>query len=134
MGLSASDAYKAAYPAATPSNAAKNTSRLTKNDEIMREVERIRAAAAQLPGSAFLTIQEKRNFLARVVRSNLSSLPPESDLWQEVTITEAGTKRKMPDKLKAIAMDNDLAGEGSEAKAALSAVELLAKLTGAKAS
>lgn len=118
MGLSATDAYMAAYPAATPANAAKNTSRLTKNDEIMREVERIRAAAALLPGSAFLTIQEKRNFLARVVRSKPSDAGPNNP-DSIVAMSKAGPYYTFPDKLRALAEDNDLAGDGAEASLAI---------------
>jgi hypothetical protein len=34
-------------------------------------------------------------------------------------------KRKLPDKLRAIALDNDLAGEGAEAAAASALPEIL---------
>jgi hypothetical protein len=132
MGLSSTAAYLAAYPSSTPSAARKNAARLKANEDIGAEVLRIRAEAAKLPGSVFLTLQEKRNFLARVVRAKMNELAADSDLWQEVSITEAGTKRKLPDKLRAIAADNDLAVEGAEAQAQGSAIGLLQLLTGAK--
>ncbi len=128
-GLSAAQAYRAAYPTAKRSEAAKNTSRLTKNDEVKAEIVRIRAAAALLPGSAVLTLVEKREFFARVVRAKLKELPDDSDLWQEITITADSIKRKLPDKLRAIHTDNDLAAEGSGAGAADALTELMKTIT-----
>ncbi len=46
-GLNATAAYIAAYPRAKPEEAAKNTSRLTKNDEITAEIARLREKIAQ---------------------------------------------------------------------------------------
>jgi hypothetical protein len=40
--------------------------------------------------------------------------PDDSDLWQEITQTEQGTKRKLGDKLKALMIDNEMAGESNE--------------------
>ena len=60
----------------------------------------------------------------------MSDLPPESDLWQEVSCTEFGTKRKMPDKLRAIQIDNDLAAKGGAAGAADALTAALARIVG----
>ena len=60
-----------------------------------------------------LTIRQKREYLARMVRARVSELADDSDLWQ-VTITEDGVTRKLPDKLRAIALDNELSGEGAQ--------------------
>jgi hypothetical protein len=57
-----------------------------------------------------LTIRQKREYLARIVRARVSELGDDSDLWQ-ITVTEDGVTRKLPDKLRAIALDNELSGE-----------------------
>jgi|GEM_PF-2276799 len=79
--------------------------------------------------SGALTRAEKRAFLARVVRANLQDGSVDGDLLQSVDITRRGEdkvleKQRLADKLKAIQLDNDLAGEGAEAEAhdALSAL------------
>jgi hypothetical protein len=82
-----------------------------------------------------LSIMEKRKFLARIVRTPAGAVTKDSDLCQEwsESSTDAGScmKIKMPDKLKAIQIDNDLAGEGDNAKLG-TAVEALAKLMGSR--
>lgn len=119
-----------------------NGSKWTRNRSILARVEWLKTEAARIARekedeqtmAAVLTIVEKRKFLARVVRAKLKEEPAESDLWQEVEITGDKVKKKMPDKLRAIALDNDLAGDGSEAKAndALStaAIETLDRIFG----
>jgi len=78
-----------------------------------------------------LTMLEKREFLARVVRTPVGEVTEMSDLCQEKDETFGDNpklKIKMPDKLRAIALDNDLAGEGSEAKGQDAMVALLGRL------
>jgi hypothetical protein len=89
---------------------------------------RIQAEIDAKNETALLTMEEKRKFLARVVRSKPADEPVDSDLWQEIEVKPDSVKRKMPDKLRAIAMDNDLAGEGAEAKAAGAIPEIAAAL------
>ncbi len=55
-----------------------------------------------------MAVLEKRQFIARQVRARLTLEPETSDLLQEFATTEHGTKRKLYDKLRAIALDNDL--------------------------
>jgi len=64
----------------------------------------------------FLTLDEKRRFLARVARTPIGEITAQSDLCQEHTVTSAenGTrteKIKMPSKLDAIKMDLQIMGE-----------------------
>ena len=107
-GNSATAAYRAAYLRSGQRAAEVGASRLLRNAEVTAEIERQRATAEKQAGSALMTLMEKRMFLARVVRANVALLPPDSDLWIGV-----GTRRlRMPDKLRAIKLDNDLAGEG----------------------
>ena len=113
-GLTATAAYLAAYPSATRDTARKNAGRLKANEGVTAEVQRLRSQAAQLPGSPLLSIREKREYLARLVRAQVLLAPDNSDLWQEITQTEQGTKRKLGDKLKALMIDNEMAGESNE--------------------
>ena len=113
-GLTGTAAYLAAYPSATPDTARKNAGRLKANEGVTAEVQRLRSQAAQLPGSPLLSIREKREYLARLVRAQVLLTPDDSDLWQEITQTEQGTKRKLGDKLKALMIDNEMAGESNE--------------------
>lgn len=79
-----------------------------------------------------LSIAEKRLFLAEVVRTPSGAIDKNSKLCQEWSETHgehsSSTKLKMPDKLAAIKLDNDLAGEGSEAKGQSSLAELVKRL------
>lgn len=85
---------------------------------------RIDADKSERNESALLTVSEKRAFLASVVRASVATTEDGSPLWQEIEITPDKVKRKMPDKLRAIALDNDLAGDGSEAAAAAALPEI----------
>ena len=121
-GLSDGAAYAAAFPKSK--HPAKDAARLLSDKnpekpEILGEIQRIRRKAEEMGGSELLTLIEKRKFLAKLVRSRLADEPEDSDLWQEISHTEAGTKRKLADKLKAITIDNDLASEGAQAAMAI---------------
>jgi hypothetical protein len=111
----AAAAYRAAYPSSSEAAANTSASRLLKNADIQAEVSRIRNAATGVVGTAVLSIAEKRNFLARLVRARVAELGSDSDLWQSIKTTDAGAEYRLPDKLRAIETDNDLAGDGSTA-------------------
>ena len=115
-GLSAWEAYREAYPKTGAESARRSASKLMTNHDISKEIDRIRTAANGIGGLSVLAVLEKRQFLARVVRAKLAELPDDSDLWQEITLSEAGTKRKLPDKLRAIAADNELSSDGADNK------------------
>jgi hypothetical protein len=83
---------------------------------IREEVARIRREAEQLAGGAVLTLAEKRMFLARLVRCGIGALPDDSDLLEEVTRGTDGEIRRVFDKLRAIELDNQLAGHGAAAQ------------------
>jgi phage terminase small subunit len=123
-GKTGVDAYRAAYPRSAASTARRAASALRAKREIKAEIERLRAKADTLAGSAVLMLMEKR---IRIVRASPATLARESDLWQSIKETEAGTEFRMPDKLAAIKLDNDLAGEGSEAESQDALGELLAR-------
>ena len=81
------------------------------NDDVLKRVREIQRAAAT---ATTLTIQEKREFFARMVQARLSEVPADSDLGQELPITVDRTTRKLLDKLKAVELGNDLSDEGNQ--------------------
>lgn len=100
--LNATDAYLAAYPKSSRAAAGRSAHDLLKFPEITSEIARLRKAAECIAGSAVLTLAEKRAKLAGIVREAKGE-------YDACTVS-------LSDKLKAIALDNDLAGDGSEAK------------------
>lgn len=97
----------------------REASLLGQNPNIQARVLWLKKEAAK---SDVLTIAEKREFLARVLRTPLGEVSKDSDLcqeWSETVTKDGGSERiKMPDKLAAIKLDNDLAEDGAEASAA----------------
>ena len=73
-----------------------------------------------MKGGAVLTLRQKREFLAKVVNTPISEVSTDSDLCQEWSETEGekttSRRLKMPSKLDAIKIDNDLSGDGAEAE------------------
>lgn len=61
-----------------------------------------------------LSHQEKRAWLAKVVRTPVGEVDQQSPLCQSYKITEGLTEYKMVDKLKALELDARLAGELKE--------------------
>lgn len=120
-GVSQAEAYKkAGYKPDTGA-----ASRLSAKISIQARVAWIKSQAA---ASDVLTIAEKRDFLARLVRCKPANEPADSDLWNGIEDTEQGKRYKLPDKLRAIALDNDLAGEGAEAGGNKALGELVKRL------
>ena len=76
----AAAAYRAAYRKSSGTAANTSASRLLKNADIQAEVSRIRNAATGVVGMAVLSIAEKRDFIARLVRARVGELPRDSDL------------------------------------------------------
>ena len=111
-GASISEAYrKSGY---APDSANSNAPRLMANDGIKGRIIWLQTQTAT---TATLTTTEKREWIARLVRCRLALLPDDSDLIVEIAPTEHGKRRKVHDKLRGIQVDNDLAGDGSEAMA-----------------
>lgn len=109
-GKSGTEAYIAAgYDA---KNADANATRFMGNDGIRARKEWFQEQAAK---GTVLTIKEKREFLAAVVRTPIGEVDERSPLAQSVRYSDTGKEIKMPDKLAAIRADDNLAGDGSEA-------------------
>lgn len=107
-------AYKEAYGCSDDSAEAAGP-RLLGNVRIQEEIAQIRRRADEIAGAAAPTLAEKRAFCGELLRARVANLPRDSHLWQSIKVTESGIEYRLPDKLKAIEVDNDLAGEGSEA-------------------
>src|SRR4030095_4656461 len=128
-GLSVTEAHRAPYPKTTSDNARKNAAKLTGKDEIKSEIAALRAKGDEKAGSAVLIHAEKREFLADVVRGRAALLPHDSRLWQAIKVTKDGIEYRLPDKLAAIKLDNDLAGDGKEAEVNDEFAKLLERVT-----
>jgi hypothetical protein len=118
-GLSPTKAYCEAYPRSAHKSAMANAYRLLKADAVKAEIERLKGAAAKLAGSEAMTREEKQRFLARLVHANLATLNAalDGDLLQSYEVDKGKLRLRLADKLHAIAVDNDLAGEGTQAGA-----------------
>lgn len=101
LGLNATDAYVAAYPASTRVAASPNAARLIRNDKVLEEVERLRRKAEEAAGGVVLTLVEKRTILAQIARGG----------------------ERDGDRINAIKADNDLGGDGADATLAIRIVK-----------
>ena len=127
-GLPAVRAYMIAYPKAKESGAHASASKSLKNPKIASEIDRIRKRTQEVGGGAVLTLLEKRLFLAAVVRCKIAEVPNDSPLWQSIKHSKDGVEYKLPDKLRAIQQDNDLAGEGAESQKSQALLDLLERI------
>lgn len=106
-GKSAAAAYRLAGYKPDRGHAA----RLAANGSIVARIEALQRMAAT---STVLTIAEKREFIARVVRSSPSAATMENADC-ELVMTKMGPVPVFPSKAALIKLDNDLAGDGSDA-------------------
>ena len=107
-----------------------NASRLNANENVSQRVAWLKEQAAT---DTVLSIREKREFLARVVRVKGAAIDEEKDgdLINGLKFDKYGNRiLEIPCKLGAMRLDNDLAGEGSEAKGAGAIAALLGRLRG----
>lgn len=131
-GMSATQAYIAAGYQVSEKVAGTCGPRLMENAGVKRRIAELRAPQT---AAALLTKDEKRRYLAKLVRTPIGQLTPDSDLCTEYVTTQvAGGRRgklrrgnapegnetseepvvqvrvKMADKLRAIELDSKLAG------------------------
>ncbi len=108
-GMTHRAAYQMAYPSASLRTAEVQSSRLMQRADISQTLAQLRS---QVEAKAILSLQEKRAYLARVVRTSATELVAGSELIQSVSTEKDGSiNLKMPDKLRAIYLDARLAGE-----------------------
>lgn len=115
----ASAAYKLAGFKCTDRSAVTGASRLLKSPDVTRYLAHIQQAAED---ATVLSLIEKRKFLAKIVRTPLSKLDPTDEdtslIIKKSTTTDSDThstttiEKLCP--LKAIEIDNKLAGDDSE--------------------
>lgn len=76
-------------------------------------VEELKAKVAErAQQKRFLSLDEKREFLARLVRTPIADIDEESELAEEMRVANDGTTSvKIPSKLKAIELDARIMGE-----------------------
>jgi hypothetical protein len=106
-----------AYPKRSKAAARRSASELLTNPDITAEVERIRHEAETMPGSCVLELADVHDFLYRLVKSRISELPANSDLWISIEPTEFGHRFKVPNRLDAISRWADLSSKGAKAGA-----------------
>ena len=120
-GHGGGESYQLAYASITPkltrASADTGHKRIKKNPEVIAYLRAVRAASAT---STVLTVTEKREFLARVVRTDITTLSidgggKDGDMIKSYSVNESESSRNVRlekhDPLKAIDLDNRIAGE-----------------------
>lgn len=125
----------AAFPNAKKTSASPLAARLRRRPDVTAYLAAVQARAAD---GAVLTVREKREFLARIVRVPLAALRPEDetdpngDLVKAFALSEgeASTSRRVEklDPLAAIKLDNELSGDDPAAQANAELARVLAAL------
>lgn len=127
------DAYAALYPDAKPASRNPLAARLLSRRDVQAYMAAVRQEAAQ---GTVLSVLEKREFLARITRTPITDLCPQTgknaDLIKSYTLTESesGTTVKIErfDALKAIDADNKLSGDDPDTQTLASLAQALASL------
>ena len=140
-GMSAAEAYRDGWPNASRSRAETAGPELARRSQVKDRISEFREeSAARAKEKDFLSVEEKRAFLAKIVRTPIGEVDEKSDLCQEFGFDIVGggargrlkrgqadegneveelprerLKFKMPSKLDAIKIDNDLATDGAQA-------------------
>ena len=86
---------------------------ILKKDHAQTYVEELKARVAErAQQKRFLSFDEKREFLAKLVRTPISEIDEDSELAEEMRVSNDGaTSVKIPSKLKAIELDARIMGE-----------------------
>jgi DNA-directed RNA polymerase subunit F len=112
------DAYLEAGFKCTRESAYQNAKRVLKRPDVVAYMDAVKAAAAE---AAVMSVREKREYLARVVRVPITSLDPEKeengDLIKSFSKTESELSNSFRvekvDPIAAIKLDNELASVGN---------------------
>lgn len=114
-GESPPRAYERVGFSARGASAQTGASRLLAQPYVRDYLKKIQADVVEKSKfAAVLSIIEKREFLAAVVRGAIGAVDEKSPLCQSLKVTNQGRSIKMPDKLRAIELDAKLAGELKE--------------------
>lgn len=115
-GIDTAEAYRKLNPDCTEESSWNGSWRWTRKDEVKNRIKWLQKQSA---AKAVLTMDERRQFMARVVRAKLHELDfdKDGDLIQEIVRTEGTEKKagiekfKLPGKRECIMDDAKLAGE-----------------------
>lgn len=110
-GMDATAAYISVYGKSSRSSANSSAARLLAN--VRFRVQELKEASAT---ATTLTMQERRERLARIVRCDLTRIDTsiDGDLVQEITTSDGVVKLRLPGKRECIMDDAKLAGELTE--------------------
>jgi hypothetical protein len=129
--VAAGSTNKAAYFAAYPRCKAERTAET--ESWRLRRIPAIKAYIAELTQQAqaaavtsmTLTMAERREFLAKIIRSAPGEINEKDAICQGFKFTRDGREFKMPDKLRAIELDAKLAGELKDQPAAVEGITII---------
>jgi hypothetical protein len=112
-GMNQRTAYlSAGYNASSTESADAAASQVKARPRVSEYLRQLREAAFT---ANVLTLAEKRDYLARAVRTPISAISADSDLAQGIKYDREGNAElRIPDKLKALELDAKLAGELKE--------------------
>ncbi|MEI6278315.1 MAG: terminase small subunit [Verrucomicrobiae bacterium] len=85
-----------------------HASRLARNGKVSARIKELQQKSES---KTLLTIQERRQFLADVVRVKVRETPLSSPLIQSIKTGKDGIEIRVPDKIKALELDAKMAGE-----------------------
>jgi hypothetical protein len=112
------DAYLEAGFKCTRESAYQNAKRVLKRPDVVAYMDAVKAVAAE---AAVMSVREKREFLARIVRTPFSAIDVEKRVNDDLIKSHAKTTGEMSsserieklDPLAAIKLDNELASVGN---------------------
>ena len=124
-GMNQTQAYMKAYEDSTEETARANGHKLLTNADIKLKVDELRKIHDD---SRVLSLQEKREFLAGVVRTPLKGIDANSPLIQDISVTKTTNKNgeititsklKLVSKADAIKIDNAMMGHNTKQESLL---------------
>jgi phage terminase small subunit len=115
-GTVAKAAYFEAYPRCRAESTAERESvRLLKDPGVAATIEGLRRDAVRgAQKKNVLSKEERRQFLARVIRCAPAEVTEHDSIAQSYKVTDKSHEVKLPDKLRALELDAKLAGELKE--------------------
>ena len=116
-GVAPGEAYSRCYPRSAKKSRSSAAAALKRRPDVKAYLKAIQAAAAT---ASMLSVREKREYLARAVRTPRSQIDPDKDLNSDLVVSwsrsesEKGNSLsiKTVDPVAAIARDNELANIG----------------------
>jgi hypothetical protein len=102
-GATAGGAYRQIKPKVARSTSETEGPALLREPQTQLRVAYLQCKAGErVTQNAIADLAECKQFLTRVLRAKLTELPDDSDLWQELELTEDKVKKKLPGKIDAV--------------------------------